>query len=90
MWHPYPDPAAHTLGSIMTDTTRMEIAYRQPARPPKEIKIRLPQEMCVRLHSRKILSGVTIAETVAAALDAYFRQPAALALPADAAATTDA
>lgn len=60
---------------------RMEIVPRSPARQPKEIKVRLPQEMCVRLHSIKILSGVTIAETVAAALDAYFRQPAALPVP---------
>jgi len=30
--------------------------------------------MCIRLHSLKILNGVTIAETVTAALEVYFAQ----------------
>lgn len=65
----------------MSATTRMEIAAHRPPRQPKEIKVRLSHEMCVRLHSRKILNGVTIAETVSAALEAYFGHPGALASP---------
>lgn len=58
----------------MPEQTRMEIVTPRLAGHPKEIKVRLSQEMCVRLHSRKILDGVTIAETVAEALESYFAQ----------------
>lgn len=57
---------------------RVNIVLSKPGFQRKALKIRVSPETCVLLHSRKILSGITIAETVAEALEAYFRQPARL------------
>ena len=38
----------------------------------KEVKVRIPIQHHVRLHSMKVLTGKQISDTVAKALDAYF------------------
>ena len=39
---------------------------------PKILKVRLPTEVHLRLHSLKILTGKSISDAVGEALDAYF------------------
>lgn len=39
----------------------------------KEIKVRIPMQQHIRLHTIKVLHGQSISDTVKAALDAYFR-----------------
>lgn len=41
----------------------------------KELKVRLPHHLIVKLHSLKILQGQPIRDTLVAALDAYYAQP---------------
>lgn len=41
--------------------------------PQKELKVKLATRLHVQLHSRKILHGASIQDTIAAALDLYFR-----------------
>lgn len=40
----------------------------------KEVKVKIPVSLLVRLHGMKILQGTTISETVAQALHAYFQR----------------
>lgn len=40
----------------------------------KQLKVKIPVRMHVRLHTLKILTGETISDTVAEALEAYFRR----------------
>ncbi|HEV8358986.1 MAG TPA: hypothetical protein VGR28_00880 [Candidatus Thermoplasmatota archaeon] len=39
----------------------------------REIKVQLPTQLVMRLHAFKLLGGRSMASTVTAALDAYFR-----------------
>lgn len=41
--------------------------------PTKELKVCVPIRLHTRLHAEKILNGVQISETVARAVEAYFR-----------------
>lgn len=40
----------------------------------KELKVKIATHLHLRLHAQKILHGVPIQETIAAALDLYFRE----------------
>lgn len=55
----------------------MERLPSSNARAPveKELKVRLPHRLIVKLHSLKILEGRPIRDTLAAALDAYYARP---------------
>lgn len=61
----------------MPDTTsanlRMHIAQPAPRSGAKELKVSLPCDIRVKLHSLKLLTGATISHTVQAALEEYFR-----------------
>lgn len=62
---------------------------REPKREPnrsKEVKVVIPVDHLVRLHSMKVLTGKHISDTVTEALDAYFARQngAAAAMPAHA------
>lgn len=60
-----PDPAPTSI--------RMHIARPAPSLAPKELKVSLPCDIRVKLHSLKLLTGATISHTVQAALEEYFR-----------------
>lgn len=52
---------------------------RQPATAmptTKEVKVRIPVQHHVRLHSMKVLTGKQISDTVSEALRAYFESSA--------------
>lgn len=40
----------------------------------KEIKVRIPLDYHIKLHTVKVVSGVAISETVKAALEDYFEE----------------
>jgi len=40
----------------------------------KEIKVKIPLDYHVKLHTVKVVSGVAISETVKAALESYFEE----------------
>jgi len=44
-----------------------------PPQPQKELKVKIATRLHVQLHTRKILHGTSIQETIAAALDLYFQ-----------------
>lgn len=48
----------------------------------KEIKVRIPLDYHIKLHTVKVVSGVPISDTVKAALDGYFAEIAAEEKPA--------
>jgi len=50
----------------------------------KEVKVKIPINYHIKLHSMKVLTGKAISDTVTEALDAYFLQMRApsLSLPA--------
>lgn len=52
----------------------MHIATRRSEPLPGQIKVTLSGNMRIKLHSHKLLNGVTIAETVQAALEMYFQE----------------
>lgn len=39
----------------------------------KEIKVRIPMQQHIQLHTLKVLQGQTISDTVKVALEAYFK-----------------
>lgn len=41
----------------------------------KTLKVTIPKKLHLHLHSRKLLTGTTISDTVEAALDAFLEQP---------------
>lgn len=41
----------------------------------KTLKVSIPKKLHLRLHSRKLLTGTTISETVETALNAYLEAP---------------
>lgn len=45
----------------------------------KELKVKLPHRLIVRLHSIKVLQGRLISETLAEALDEYYARPDVMA-----------
>ena len=40
----------------------------------KEIKVRIPLDYHIKLHTVKVVSGTAISETVKAALESYFEE----------------
>lgn len=62
-------PLAHPGGMAAADIATPKVAF-----PPKELKVVLPIRLYVQLHSRKILTGKNICQTVEEALSAYFAQ----------------
>jgi hypothetical protein len=51
----------------------------------KEIKVRIPLDYHIKLHTVKVVSGVAISDTVKVALENYFEELAAKDAPAQAA-----
>jgi hypothetical protein len=48
----------------------------------KEIKVRIPLDYHIKLHTVKVVSGVPISDTVKAALEGYFAEITAEEKPA--------
>lgn len=47
-------------------------APKNDPRRAKEVKVKIPMDHHVRLHSMKVLTGKAISDTVTEALEAYF------------------
>lgn len=56
---------------------------KKDRRPTREMKVQLPIELHLRLHSAKVFYGERICDVVTRALEAYFQQnpPAHAAAP---------
>lgn len=63
-------PPMLTVGN---DRARMDIQEaKKDLTEGKELKVKIPVQYHVKLHSIKILEGTQMRETIMAALDAYF------------------
>lgn len=63
------------MPEVPMQNPRMHIALAPRTSPvPGQIKVTLSSEMRIKLHSHKLLTGVTIAETVQSALELYFQR----------------
>lgn len=52
----------------------MMIEERRNLERVKEVKVKIPINYHIKLHSMKVLTGKAISDTVTEALDAYFTQ----------------
>lgn len=50
----------------------MLIEERKPVERVKEVKVKIPINYHIKLHSMKVLTGKAISDTVTEALEAYF------------------
>lgn len=50
----------------------MLINERKPVERVKEVKVKIPINYHIKLHSMKVLTGKAISDTVTEALEAYF------------------
>lgn len=50
----------------------MLINERKPVHHVKEVKVKIPINYHIKLHSMKVLTGKAISDTVTEALEAYF------------------
>lgn len=64
---------SNTAGGSVEDDERLQ--------QDKELKVKLPLEQHLRLHALKVLTGKTISETVADALNEHFAEEVDVSLP---------